>query len=115
MSRSVTIRNPGANDGIVLTFDGSTVTFANESDGSAMPVANATAADAAAVASLLAGFIEIDDLTEASGDIGGTSDGDLPDLSSPDATKNAAAVRELAEIINTILANLRLQGVIGTP
>ena len=41
-------------------------------------------------------------LTENSSTIGGTNDGDLPDLSSPDATINAAAIRELATAVNTL-------------
>lgn len=45
-------------------------------------------------------------LTENSGAIGGTNDGDLPDLSSPDATINAAAVRELATAVNTLTTKL---------
>ncbi|MEZ4714297.1 MAG: hypothetical protein R3A44_44365 [Caldilineaceae bacterium] len=45
-------------------------------------------------------------LTENSGAIGGTNDGDLPDLSSPDAAGNAAAIRELATAVNTLTTKL---------
>ncbi len=45
-------------------------------------------------------------LTENSGAIGGTNNGDLPDLSSPDASINAAAVRELATAVNTLTTKL---------
>jgi hypothetical protein len=41
-------------------------------------------------------------LTEAAGAIGGTNDGDIPDLSSPDDTKLTAAVRELAAKFNAL-------------
>lgn len=54
----------------------------------------------------------IADLTENSGAIGGTNDGDLPDLSSPDAAANAAANRENAAKINGILAVLRSAGIL---
>lgn len=45
-------------------------------------------------------------LTENAGSIGGTNDGDLPDLSSPDASINAAAIRECATAINTLTTKL---------
>jgi hypothetical protein len=45
-------------------------------------------------------------LTENSGVIGGTNNGDLPDLTSPDAAGNAAAVRECATAINTLTTKL---------
>lgn len=45
-------------------------------------------------------------LTENSGAIGGTNDGDLPDLASADAAANAAAVRECATAINTLATKL---------
>lgn len=45
-------------------------------------------------------------LTENSGAIGGTNDGDIPDLSSPDAATNAAAVREVATAVNTLTTKL---------
>lgn len=45
-------------------------------------------------------------LTENSGAIGGTNDGDLPDLTSADAAANAAAVRECATAINTLTTKL---------
>lgn len=45
-------------------------------------------------------------LTENSGAIGGTNDGDLPDLTTPDAAGNAAAVRELATAVNTLTTKL---------
>jgi hypothetical protein len=41
-------------------------------------------------------------LTEGGTVIGGTNDGDLPDLASPDDTKLTAAVRELATKINAL-------------
>lgn len=45
-------------------------------------------------------------LTENGGAIGGTNNGDLPDLSSPDAAANAAAARELATAVNTLTTKL---------
>jgi len=45
-------------------------------------------------------------LTENGGAIGGTNNGDLPDLASPDATSNAAAVREVAAKVNTLVTKL---------
>lgn len=45
-------------------------------------------------------------LTENSGAIGGTNDGNLPDLSSADAAANAAAVREVATAVNTLTTKL---------
>ena len=103
MSRSVTIRNPGANDGIVLTFNGSNVTFSLESDGSEVVVLSASA---------LTGSAVVDVLTENSGAIGGTNDGDIPDLTTPDAAGNAAAVRELATTVNAIVSALQGLGVV---
>jgi len=45
-------------------------------------------------------------LTEDSGAIGGTNDGDIPALGSPDAATNAAAIREVATTVNTLVAKL---------
>ncbi|MDF1666381.1 MAG: hypothetical protein P1V97_31825 [Planctomycetota bacterium] len=44
-------------------------------------------------------------LTENGGAIGGTNDGDLPDLSSPDAATNAAAIREIAIALNKLVVD----------
>ncbi len=44
-------------------------------------------------------------LTEAAGAIGGTNDGDIPSLASPDTTKLTAAVRELATMVNALVAD----------
>lgn len=52
-------------------------------------------------------------LTENSGVIGGTNDGDLPDLSSPDAATNAAAIREVAAKVNAIQASLVASGLLA--
>lgn len=52
-------------------------------------------------------------LTENSGAIGGTNDGDLPDLSSPDAATNAAAIREVAAKLNALQAALVASGLLA--
>ena len=49
-------------------------------------------------------------LTENSGAIGGTNDGDIPSLASPDAATNAAAIREVAEKLNDVIAALQALG-----
>jgi hypothetical protein len=54
------------------------------------------------------------DLTEDGGAIGGTNDGDIPDLTTPSAALNTAAVRELATTVNTLLASLREAGIISS-
>lgn len=52
-------------------------------------------------------------LTENAGPIGGTNDGDLPDLTSPDAATNAAAIRELAAKVNALQAALVASGLLA--
>ncbi|MCC4243422.1 hypothetical protein [Stappia indica] len=52
-------------------------------------------------------------LTENAGAIGGTNDGDLPDLSSADAATNAAAIREVAAKLNEIRAALVASGLLA--
>ncbi|TYC65658.1 hypothetical protein FMN63_25070 [Stappia sp. BW2] len=52
-------------------------------------------------------------LTENAGAIGGTNDGDLPDLSSPDAATNAAAIREVAAKLNALQAALVASGLLA--
>ena len=54
-----------------------------------------------------AGLASLAPLTENTGAIGGTNDGNLPDLSSPDASINAAAIRELATRLNTLTHQLK--------
>lgn len=118
MSRSVVIRNPGADEGLVLTFTGSAVSFTLESDGSSITPASATAAAtalAAGTADALTGTTVIADITENSGAIGGTNDGDLPDLTTAGAQVNTDSVREIAVKLNALLAELRTLGVLGTP
>lgn len=100
----IELRNPGASEGLVIQFDGTNVSFLLMSDRSELVT---LAAESGAVA-------VIADLTENAGAIGGTSDGDLPDLSTPGATVNTAAVRELAERVNEIQAALRTVGVLKT-
>jgi hypothetical protein len=102
MARQWVLRNPGASDGLILELDDSgNVSFKLASDESAVPA-------------LVGGTTVIGDLTEDSGAIGGTNDGDLPDLSTPGAAVNTASVRENATRINEILAVLRTTGVLGT-
>jgi len=48
----------------------------------------------------------VGELTENGGAIAGTNDGDLPDLTSPTAAANAAAIRELAQRLNELIAHL---------
>jgi len=45
------------------------------------------------------------ELTEAAGAIGGSNDGDIPDLSTPTAALCAAGVRELAVMVNKLVAD----------
>ena len=45
-------------------------------------------------------------LTENADAIGGTNDGDLPDLTTPDANVNAAAVREVATAVNGVVTDV---------
>jgi len=104
MARQIVLRNDGASEGLIINFDGTNVSFLLMSDESEL-VTLAAASGAAAA---------IDDLTEDGGDIGGTSDGDLPDLTTPGAAVNTASVRELAEAVNAILAVLRTTGIIAT-
>lgn len=102
MARQWVLRNLGASEGLIIELDDSgNISFKLASDESAVPA-------------LIGGTTAIDDLTENSGAIGGTNDGDLPDLSSPDAAGNAAAARELATRINEIQAALVATGVLGT-
>lgn len=58
--------------------------------------------------------VAVADLTENSGAIGGTNDGDLPDLSTPSAALNAEAVREVADKLNDLMATLRTAGLLST-
>lgn len=51
-------------------------------------------------------------LTEDSGAIGGTNDGDLPDLSTPGDVVNTAAVREVADRLNELILALQASGAI---
>ena len=99
----IELRNPGAKDGLIVVFDGTNVSFLLASDESELVTLAAASGAVSAIA----------DLTEDGGVIGGTNDGDLPDLTTPDATLNAAAVRELAVAVNTIFEALRTAGVIG--
>jgi hypothetical protein len=101
--RQYELRNPGAADGLLLTTDESTVSFNLLSTGAELvTLAKASGASAAIAA-----------LTENSGAIGGTNDGDLPDLTTPSAAGNTAAVRELATHVNNILAALRVAKIIA--
>ena len=105
MAREIVLRNPGADDGVIVREDGSgNVTFLLASDRSELVTLAAASGAVTAIA----------DLTENSGAIGGTSDGDLPDLTTPSAAGNTAAVRELAERVNAIQAALRTVGVLAT-
>ena len=104
MSREIVLLNPGATEGLVIRFDGTNVSFLLMSDESELVTLAAESGAVTAVA----------DLTEGAGAIGGTNDGDLPDLSSPDAAKNTASVRERATRINEIQAALRTVGVLKT-
>jgi hypothetical protein len=103
MARRILLQNAGASEGLLIDFDETNVSFRLMSDESEL-VTLAAASGAAAA---------IDDLTENGGAIGGTSDGDLPDLTTPGAAVNTAAVRELAERSNAILAVLRATGLIA--
>jgi len=102
--RRIELRNPGASDGLIVQSDGATVSFLLMSDESELVTLAAASGAAAAIA----------DLTEDGGDIGGTSDGDLPDLTTAGAQVNTDSVRELAERINEIQAVLRTAGIIAT-
>lgn len=104
MARELILKNPGAKEGLVIVFDGTNVSFKLMSDGSELVSLAAASGATAAIA----------DLTENSGAIGGTNDGDLPDLSSPSAALNAAAARELATRVNEIQAALRTVGILAT-
>ena len=92
------LKNPGGSDGVVVSSDGTTVAFKDRMTGTTM------LGQGAAVASL----------TEDGGAVGDTNDGDLPDLTTPDAAGNAAAVREVATKLNGLLTALRAAGVITT-
>ena len=100
----IELRNPGAKEGLIVQFDGTNVSFLLMSDRSELVTLTAESGAVTAIA----------DLTEGSGAIGGTNDGDLPDLASPDATKNTAAVREVAVRVNELQAALRAVGVLKT-
>jgi hypothetical protein len=102
MARQWVLRNPGASEGLVIELDDSgNISFKLASDESSVPA-------------LIGGSTTIADLTENSGAIGGTNDGDLPDLTTPSAALNAASVRELATRVNEIQAALRATGVLAT-
>lgn len=97
MARQWVLRNPGSSEGLVIGLDDSgNLSFKLMSDDSDV------------------GGTVIADLTEDGGAIGGTSDGDLPDLTTPSAAANTASVRELATRINALQAELRTMGVLGT-
>ena len=97
MARQWVLQNPGSSEGLVIGLDDSgNLSFKLMSDDSDV------------------GGTVIADLTENSGAIGGTSDGDLPDLTTPSAAANTASVRELATRINALQAELRTMGVLGT-
>ena len=102
--REIELRNLGASEGLVVRFDGTNVSFLLMSDRTELVT---LAAESGAVTAIA-------DLTENSGAIGGTSDGDLPDLTTPAADINTASVRELATRINEIQAVLRTVGVLKT-
>ena len=102
--REIELRNPGASEGLVVRFDGTNVSFLLMSDRTELVT---LAAESGAVTAIA-------DLTENSGAIGGTNDGDLPDLTTPAADINTASVRENATRINEILAVLRTVGVLKT-
>lgn len=104
MGREIELRNLGASEGLVVQFNGTNISFLLASDRTELVT---LAAESGAVTAIA-------DLTENSGAIGGTNDGDLPDLSSPDAAKNTASVRELAVRVNEIQAALRTVGVLKT-
>jgi hypothetical protein len=104
MAREIELRNPGAVEGLVVQFVGSNVSFLLASDRSELVTLSAASGAVSAIA----------DLTEDGGAIGGTSDGDLPDLSTPGAVVNTAAVREVAERVNALQAALRTVGVLAT-
>lgn len=105
MAREIELRNPGASEGVIVQIDDSgDLSFLLMSNRSELVTLTAASGAVTAIA----------DLTEDGGDIGGTSDGDLPDLSTPGAVVNTAAVRELAERVNEIQAVLRTVGVLKT-
>lgn len=102
MARQWVLRNPGASEGLVIELDDSgNISFKLASDESSVPA-------------LIGGSTVIADLTENSGAIGGTNDGDLPDLTTPSAALNAESVRELATRVNELQAAMRTTGVLGT-
>ena len=102
MARQWVLRNPGASEGLILELsDSGDLSYKLMSDESG-------------VTAPLGGSTVIDDLTEDSGAIGGTNDGDLPDMTTPTAIANTASCRELAARINEIQAVLRTMGVLGT-
>jgi uncharacterized protein (DUF58 family) len=100
----IELRNPGAKEGVIIDFDGTNVSFLLASDESELVTLAASSGAVTAIA----------DLTENSGAIGGTNDGDLPDLTTPSAALNAAAARELATRVNEIQAALRTVGILAT-
>ncbi len=104
MARQIVLHNPGSPEGLIVEFDGSNVSFKLMSDETELVT---LAASSGAVTALA-------DLTEDGGAIGGTSDGDLPDLTTPGTTVNTASVQELATRINEIQAALRTTGILAT-
>ncbi len=104
MGREIELRNLGASEGLVVQFDGTNVSFLLASDRTELVT---LAAESGAVTAIA-------DLTENAGAIGGTNDGNLPDLTTPGTTVNTASVRENATRINEILAVLRTVGVLKT-
>jgi len=104
VARQILLRNPGSPEGLIVEFDGTNVSFKLMSDESELVTLAAASGASAAIA----------DLTEDSGAIGGTNDGDIPDLTTPGAAVNTAAVRELATRINELQAALRTAGILAT-
>ena len=104
MARVIELHNPGASEGLIVTFDGTNVSFSLMSDGTELV---ALAAESGAVTAIA-------DLTENSGAIGGTNDGDLPDMSTPTAANAVESCRELATRVNAIQAALRTVGILKT-
>lgn len=102
MADEFILKNAGSADSVKITAGATTIAFSRASSGAAL--ATSAFSEGTAVA----------DLTENSGAIGGTNDGDLPDLTTPGAAANTAAVRELATTVNALLASLRASGIIAT-
>lgn len=98
----ITLRNPGSVGGVVITNDGSVATIKDE-------ISDAVLLEASALREATG----IADMTEGSGAIGGTNNGDIPDMTVPSAANNAAGIREVANHVNEILNQLRSAGVLA--